>query len=361
MTPLRHLLLRVLLPLLGALAACSGPQNYMDADGAGAKGLAGLGWLALLLLSAVSVVVWLLLAWVVMRRQGSFEEHAPASAGGGQRWILIGGVAIPVAVLSILFISMLQALGDYPMAHVKMDEPDIRVTGQQWWFNAHYLPGGSICATQASDLDLRTERRPAGERADQIVPAPTEIHIPVGRPVEIELVSRDVIHSFWVPKLHGKVDLVPGRANRVRIQADKPGVYEGQCGEYCGAEHARMRLMIVAEPAEDYVTWLNRQRAPASMPATAQVERGRRLFESAACALCHTVRGTDARGAVGPDLTHLGSRARIAGGAFANTTANLSAWVTDAQSLKPGSQMPSLRQFSGEELRALVAYLQSLK
>lgn len=346
-------------PLL--MAGCSGPQDYMHSGGPGARGLAALGWPALVGLLAVSIGVWALLFWVALRRRGSFDEHAPAEAGGGQRWILWGGVAFPVVVLTALFVGMLQTLASYPMAHEKMDEPDIRIVGHQWWFDAQYLPGGSICGTTGGDPDRAQALRPLGERAELMVHAPSEIHIPVGRPIEIAVESHDVIHSFWVPKLHGKVDLVPGHVNRVRIQADQPGVYEGECAEYCGVQHAHMRLQIVAEPAQQFVAWLNRQRESAPPPANAQIEAGRRVFENAACALCHTVRGTPAHGQIGPELTHVGSRARIAGGSLPNTVANLEAWVTDAQSLKPGTQMPSFRQFSGPELRALTAYLQSLK
>jgi cytochrome c oxidase subunit 2 len=344
------------------LTACHGPQNYLGPAGPGARELAHLGWLGLILFSIAAAVIWVLLAWIVMRRRGSFDEHAPADSGGGQRWIVIGGIVIPVVVLTITLIASLRTLSDYPMAHAQMEEPDIRVVGHQWWFDAMYLPGGSICATDAGDLGLQTVRRPAGERAELIVHSPSEIHIPVGRPVEIELLTRDVIHSFWVPKLHGKVDLIPGQANRIRIQADLPGVYQGQCAEYCGVEHANMRLQVVAQSAEDYVHWLNRQRGDASSASSGdEAAAGRKVFESAACALCHTVRGTDAHGQVGPELTHVGSRRRIAGGMFDNNTANLAAWVTHAQSLKPGSQMPDLTQFTGRQLRALVAYLQSLK
>jgi cytochrome c oxidase subunit 2 len=190
---------------------------------------------------------------------------------------------------------------------------------------------------------------------------PTELHIPVGKPVDIELETRDVIHSFWIPKLQGKVDLVPGRVNRVRIMADEPGVYRGECAEFCGVQHAHMRIEIVADQPAFYEAWLAAQRAPAREPSDTQLGHGRDVFLSSACALCHTIRGTDAHGLVGPDLTHVGGRARIAGGSLENNTANLEAWIVDAQSLKPGAQMPSLRQLPGADLRALVAYLQSLR
>jgi len=344
------------------LAGCAGPQDYLETGGRAARELAGIGWPVLLALALVTVVTWVVIFWVAYRRRGSFDEHAPAQAGGGQRWILIGGVAIPVAVLSIMFIATLGTLSSFPMAHAAMSEPDIRIIGHQWWFDVEYVPGGSICGDDPAQLGRNPASLPEGERASLTVRSPSEVHIPVGVPVEIELVTRDVIHSFWVPKLHGKVDLIPGMKNRVRVQADRPGVYEGECAEFCGVQHAHMRLMVVAHSPDEYVKWLRHQREDAaSAVPTTQVQAGRRVFERGACVLCHTIRGTDAHGLVGPELTHVGLRQRIAGGTLPNTTANLEAWVTDAQSLKPGTQMPSLRQFSGTELRDLVAYLQSLR
>ncbi len=326
------------------LAGCASPQDYMHAAGPAARGLASLGWLTLAAFSAASVVVWVLILWIVMRRRGTLDTHAPIDADGGQRWILIGGFAIPVAVLAIVFISTLQTLKAYPMACLDPTVPStdalciagvplIRVTSQQWWFEAEYLfdpPALNITA-------------------------PTEIHIPVGRPVDIELRTRDVIHSFWVPKLHGKVDLVPGLINRIRIQADRPGLYQGECGEYCGAQHAKMRLQVIADTADQFQAWLVAQRAAVVQPTSEEAAQGREVFEHGACAVCHTVRGTAAHGQVGPDLTHVASRRYIAGGTLENNTANLAAWVTHAQSLKPAAQMPDLTEFTGTQLRALVA------
>jgi cytochrome c oxidase subunit 2 len=291
--------------------------------------------------TVVTVIIWALLVWVVARRRGSLDRHAPVGDEPGQQWIVVGGFAIPGAILVVLFIVMVESMKAYPMAHTGKGEPApmIRVTGYQWWFDAQYLFG----------------------RQDLVVTAPTEIHIPIDCAVDIELQTRDVIHSFWVPKLHGKVDLVPGQVNRIRIQADRPGVFEGQCGEYCGPQHANMRLQVVAQSPADFQAWLAAQRASAAQPTQPAAVRGREVFESASCALCHTVRGTDAHGQVGPDLTHVGSRLRIAGGMLANNPANLAAWVTHAQSLKPESQMPDLTQFTGRDLQALVAYLQSLQ
>jgi cytochrome c oxidase subunit II len=340
----------IALSCVAAVAACSTPQDYLHTAGPAAGGLAKLGWFTLVLFSAVSVIVWLLLLWIAVRRRGSLEAHAPIDVNQGQRWILIGGFAIPAAVLAIVFISTLETLSAYPMACADPVQaaaskvcatgvPQIRVVGQQWWFEAQYLfdpPAGNFTA-------------------------PTEIHIPVGRPVDIELQTRDVIHSFWIPKLHGKVDLVPNLDNHIRIQADRPGLYQGECGEYCGEQHAHMRLQVMAQSAEEFQAWVSAQRAASVQPQSDETKMGRKIFEQAACVVCHTVRGTTAQGQYGPDLTHVGSRRYIAGGTLPNTTANLTAWVTHAQSFKPGARMPNITQFTGVQLRALVAYLQSLK
>jgi cytochrome c oxidase subunit 2 len=179
--------------------------------------------------------------------------------------------------------------------------------------------------------------------------------------VDLELISRDVIHSFWIPKLHGKVDLVPGLTNSIRIEADHAGTYDGECGEFCGVQHAHMRLRVVAEEPKAFMQWLDAQRSDAVPPRGDLAIAGKRIFEQGPCALCHTVRGTAAHGDVGPDLTHFGSRKKFAGDSIENNTANLSAWITHAQSLKAGAQMPDMTFFTGTELRQLTAYLQGLQ
>jgi cytochrome c oxidase subunit 2 len=335
------------------VAACDSPQNFMSSTGGpAARELASLGWQALVAFGAATLATWILIVWLAFRRRGTLAEHAPVDANRGQGWILIGGFAIPLAVLAALFISMIDSMASSPIQHTDGagahgspetramgHGPDIRVAGQRWWFEAEYHPG-------------------AGSHQ---VFVPNEIHVPVGRPVDIELETRDVIHSFWIPKLHGKVDLVPGLTNRIRILATRPGRYSGQCAEYCGLEHARMRLVVVAQEESDYQAWLAGQREPALAPDSELAAQGRDVFMSTACPICHTVRGTEARGRVGPDLTHFASRKTFAGGAFENNTANLQAWITNAQSLKPGSQMPNLTQFSGADLRAITTYLQGLR
>ncbi len=321
------------------LPSCKGPQSMFVPAGPSAGALAKLGWFVILVFLAVTVAMMLLLVWAARRRRGSLETHAPYDIGGGQWWILIGGFLIPTLILAVVFVLTLRTMAAFPLHDGQPREPEIRVIGRQWWWEVHYLTGSP----------------------DQQVVTANEIHIPTGRPIDLVLDSADVIHSFWVPRLHGKVDLVPGWHNRIRLQADQPGRYPGECAEFCGAQHAHMRLLVVAESPADFAQWLTQQRAPGVPPDTPDTKHGQALFVSRACGLCHTVRGTAALGSVGPDLTHLASRQAIAANSFPNDVAYLTAWVTNAQSLKPQAQMPNITSFTGEELRALVVYLRQLR
>jgi cytochrome c oxidase subunit II len=324
-----------------AVAGCSTPQNYMIGNGgAGARAIAWLGWQAIIAFCAATLVTWVFLIWFALRRRGTLTEHEPIDVNHGQAWILIGGFLVPIGVLIFLFTEMMVVLASEPVTQVVDPTPDIVVTGQQWWWNASYRFKG---------------------HPDLSVSLPTEIHIPVGRPMTVEVQSADVMHSFWVPKLNGKIDLVPGLNNYEVLEAVKPGTYLGQCASYCGEQHANMKFRVIAQPPRAYEAWLAHQRADAPAPETPEAIRGEEVFMAGACSLCHTIRGTPALGTVGPDLTHLASRKTIAGGMLPNDTADLEAWVTHAQSLKPGTPMPNLPQFSGSDLRALVAYLQTLK
>ncbi len=325
------------------LAAISGPllaqQRILEPAGPAANSLAKLGWFTLILSLIVLAVMWFLIALVLRRPQGSFAEHAPADTGGGQRWVFFGGFLFPAIVLAAMYIYSLESMSAFPLNHGMEAPANIRLVGHQWWWEVHYL---------------------YGPLEGHFITA-NEIHIPSGTPVDIDLDSADVIHSFWVPALHGKVDLIPGNQNRIRVEASNPGSYRGQCGEYCGAEHARMILNVVSQSPADFEQWLKHARQPAAEPQTEDQTAGRQVFMSSACALCHTISGTEAQGTVGPNLTHIGSRHMIAANWLDNNTANLSAWVTHAQSIKPAAVMPNLTEFTGDQLRQLVAYLQNLK
>jgi cytochrome c oxidase subunit 2 len=210
----------------------------------------------------------------------------------------------------------------------------IEAIGHQWYWEFRY-PG-----TQAVTAD--------------------EMHIPVGTRINLVATTADVIHSFWVPELNRKIDTIPGQRNRILLYANRPGIYRGQCAEYCGLQHAHMSMLVFAQPKAQFRAWLRRQSAPAANPKTALERRGRSVFLNGACSSCHAIRGTSAAGYVGPDLTHLASRTTLAGVTIPDTRAYLSRWVPDSQHFKPGNQMPDLR-LTDTQLTALVAYLESLR
>ena len=264
-------------------------------------------------------------------------------------WIAIGGIAIPLIVLTILFVLGLGLLRDFPIHGMhggmnreqmaRMMKPEIRIIGHQWWWEIQYL----------------------NDDPSQSFTTANELHLPTGRPVNIEVKTDDVMHSFWVPALHGKVDLIPGQPNYIRVEASAPGEYKGQCAEYCGEEHAKMRILAIAQEPDAYEAWRQAQLKDSIEPTAPEAKAGQQIFLSGPCSMCHTVRGTIAGGRVAPDLTHIGSREMIAANVYRNNDAYLEAWITHAQSLKPGAEMPNLTQFNGEQLTDLVAYLRQLQ
>jgi cytochrome c oxidase subunit 2 len=313
------------------------PLSYLDADGPGAAPLVqlawGLGGISVLVVAACSLAL-LLAIWrprAPVRRE---EELAvPNTPGAGLVWIYLG-LGITVPLLAACTVWSLAVLGQ--VTHpAEAPTLTIQVTAHQWWWEVRYL----------------------APRADATFTTANEIHIPVGAPVRVELHAPDVIHSFWVPKLGGKMDLIPGITNVTWIQADRPGRYRGQCGEYCGVEHARMAFEVVAQSPAAFATWRARQAAPAGQPSGA-AGYGRQVFQSR-CGGCHTVTGTAAGGLVGPDLTHLQSRASLAAGALPNTAEGLADWIADPQAIKPGAKMPAV-PMTPRDRASVVAYLQSL-
>ncbi len=318
---------------------CHGSASAFAPAGPAARSIATLGWVVLVGFGVTSLVMIALVVGGATRSRGTLHEHAPIDVEGGQRWIFYGGFLVPAVVLGLLFVFTLREVDRHPLHDGGHYRPDIRVIGHQWWWEIEYL----------------------GRSPDARVKTANEIHIPVGWPVEIELESRDVIHSFWVPTLHGKVDLVPGQRNHIRVEADTPGRYDGQCAEYCGAEHTQMRYGVVVESLEDYERWLAHEAMPAEAPLDAEAAAGKELLETQACGVCHTVRGTRALSTVGPDLTHFAERRGLAAYSLPNSRAYLEAWITHAQSFKPGAQMPDLTEFDGVQLQALTHYLEQLK
>jgi len=258
---------------------------------------------------------------------------------GSRRSILVMGIVFPALALAALLVWTL----DIARALVlpRSAEPmRIEMIGWQFWWEVRYPDLGSGGALVAAN----------------------EIHIPVGREVELVAISKDVIHSVWIPALRGKIDMIPGRTNRIRFMANRPGVVRGQCAEYCGAQHALMAFYVVAHPPEEFDRWLEQERRPAPAPSTDFLALGQRAFGTAGCGACHAIRGTEWTGGYGPDLTHVGSRLSLAAGALDNHRGTLGGWIAGAQDIKPGNRMPSFNSvLTGEELRAVAAWLESLK
>lgn len=318
-----------------------GSRSMLAPAGAAARTLADLGWPLLIGFTGVALVMWGLIFWLASRRRGDFATHAPVGARGGLGWVLVGGFIVPGIAFTAVFVATLGTLSAFPMESDRPTAPEIRVIGHQWWWEVDYLMG-----------DLQQHFKTANE-----------IHLPLGRAVEIELVSADVIHSFWVPRLHGKVDLIPGLTNHIRLRASAAGVYAGSCAEFCGLQHARMRFAVVAETPADFSRWWTHQQALAGAVAAdgASVSRGAAVFMNGPCPVCHRVGGTLAQATVGPDLTHIGARLTLAAGWLPHDLATLHAWIVNAPSLKPGVEMPVLTQLSGPELHDLVNYLEALQ
>lgn len=314
--------------LLVLLSGCGGSiQSALDPAGPAAAEIAWLWWLMLGLASAVLLAVVVLLGVAVLKRRQDDDEAGPPL---GDWWfVVLSGLVVPSIILVALLFFTLRTT-------VSLRVPDapltIQVVGHKWWWEIHYPEGGVTTAN--------------------------EIHIPAGQPVRLELSSADVIHSFWVPRLHGKMDLMPEHVNTFWIMADEPGVFRGQCAEFCGTQHALMALMVVAHAPGDFEAWLAEAARPVPAPQDSIQQRGFAVFMDA-CAHCHAIAGTPADGRIGPDLTHMSSRLTIGAGTVPNTRGNLSGWIADPQPLKPGNLMPP-SFLPPEDLHALVDYLQSL-
>jgi cytochrome c oxidase subunit 2 len=281
----------------------------------------------------VGTVALLIIGWV---RRGStglpfFGESERANIG----LVIAFGMAIPVTVLIALFIvSNLYVMGktDAPPA----DQTDLKLTvvGHQWWWEVRYPESEVVTAN--------------------------EIHIPDRTSIDVVARTADVIHSFWVPELNRKIDMIPGQNNRIELYAERPGTYRGQCAEFCGLQHAHMAFQVIAEPKASFEKWLKSQSRPAAEPSGGLAERGKELFDENACAGCHTIAGTPAEGTIGPNLTHLASRTTIAALTLENTPRELGRWVRDPQSIKPGAKMPGLA-LTDEDFHAIVTYLDGLR
>jgi cytochrome c oxidase subunit II len=248
------------------------------------------------------------------------------------------GVATALTVVVLIVFLALDFGTGRALTMPPQEAVQIRVIGHQWWWDVRY---------------------PSPDPSEEVQTA-NEIHVPVGRPVVIRLESRDVNHSFWPPSLVGKRDLIPGEQSSIWFRADTPGVFRGQCAEFCGHQHAKMGFLVIADPPERYAEWMAAQRDSAHTPSDSSARRGQEVFLASSCVMCHAIKGTPAGSRVGPDLTHLASRRTIAAGTLPNTRGNLAGWIVDPQSIKPGTLMPS-NNLSPDDLQALLSYLETLR
>jgi cytochrome c oxidase subunit II len=290
------------------LGGCEGVQSALHPHGPDAERLATISWVLSGGATAIFVAVMALATFALIRqpRRDFFSSS---------RLIVAGGVIFPTVTLTALLIYALPAAGI--LTEPDADAPKLEVTGYQWWWEVRYRDGNVDTA--------------------------------------------DLIHSFWVPNLAGKIDMIPGRTNELTLQPARPGEFRGQCAEYCGGPHAKMAFYVVAEEPERFARWFERQKEPAREPDDPLLQRGREVFLSSGCGGCHAIRGTDAVGRLGPDLTHVGSRRTVGAGILDNTIENLETWIADSQRIKPDNPMPSFDFIEGEDLHALAAYLKNLQ
>ena len=312
--------------------------SALDTRGPVASTIANEWWIQFTLGTIVALVVFGILFYILNAR---IERNRLARdvdviitpSGQGRTWIWWGGIIIPIIILAVL-------LGVSMYSHITLAAPpdtptvSIEVIGHRWWWEVRYPEDDFVTANQ--------------------------LHIPTGQSVEIHLTSADVIHSFWVPQLTGKMDLVPGEINTIWIQADDTGVFRGICAEFCGMQHANMHFLVVAETPEAFEAWRQRESQPASEPQTELAQQGQEVFMSTTCVFCHSIRGTEATGELGPDLTHIASRLTIGAGILENNRGNLGGWIIDPQTHKPGNLMPPAN-LTGPQLQALLTYLETLE
>ena len=319
-------------------------HNMLNAAGPQAQNINRVWWLMFIVCSIVFVLVMIAVLLAIRKRTREPELDStpildpPQNDERRKRNVVISAASVTTIVLFVFLISSYSAGRSMTAELQNKSGLNIDVTGHQWWWELRYR-----------DVD-----------ASNVFTSANEIHIPVGVPVTLSLRGADVIHSFWVPSLAGKKDLIPGKINTIWIQADKPGVYRGQCAEYCGLQHAKMALWVVAEPQDQFNAWRQNQTQTSVTPTTDSQKRGQQVFLSSTCIMCHTINGTPAGSNIGPNLTHVGSRNMIASATLANTREHLAQWIKDPQSVKPGNKMPQ-NNFSEADFQALLDYLQSFK
>lgn len=330
---------------LPAHAVQLGEHKVLSPAGPQTAHIAELWYLTVIICSVVFVAVLAAFIYAIWRSQHTqlhpanmYPDINPSdSKEHNARRSIIWAVGVSTLLLIALIVASVftdRALASLPLSN----GIHIKVTAHQWWWEVRY----------------------DNQDTSKIFTTANEIHLPVGRPVVLTLKADDVIHSFWVPNLTGKADLIPGRTAKLAFRADKAGKYRGQCAEFCGYQHTFMAFQVTAEPESDYEAWLRAQQQPAPEPQQVQAIRGKQVFMSSPCAMCHAIQGTNAQATRGPDLTHLASRQTLAAGTLENTRDNLIRWISDPHSVKPGTNMPPTA-FSSDELQALVTYLEGLK
>jgi len=330
-----------------SLLAAVEMQSALNPAGTQAADTLWLWWLYFWVLITIFALVLACVCIALGRARRSRGQAGPEgppllpAQGTEQRIkvIVSSCVALTILILfALLFLDIFAGRAVYALAS-ESHPLSLKVIGHQWWWEVQY-------------------QNP--DQPSEIVTTANEIHVPVGKVVRLELMSTDVIHSFWVPNLTGKKDLIPGHPTKTWLKADRPGTFRGQCAEFCGHQHAHMRFEFVAEPADKFNRWLNQSRENAHQPTTGSEQRGKEVFLNNQCVMCHTIEGTPARATLGPDLTHFGSRTTLAAGSFPNTRGYLAGWIANPQNIKPGVRMPP-NPLNSDDLNALVDYLESLK
>jgi cytochrome c oxidase subunit 2 len=324
-----------LLPL--GLSNCSGWQSALDPKGPQAAHLADLIWWFVIICTIVWLLVMLALGYALLRGRAPRPDPLHVDPSAERRaWIVVSAAVVATTVI-VIALTALSFVSQRKLYAKTEPAVTILLTGKQWWW------------------DIRYEGAP-----DRTFTTANEIVIPAGAPVTIKLASSDVIHSVWVPNLFGKQDLIPGQENEIQFVAEKPGIYRGQCAEFCGWQHAHMGLLVIAMPQEQFEGWREAQVKAAEPPSEPERVKGQEIFLSKACVMCHTVRGTLAGSRAGPDLTHFGSRQTIASATLSMSRGNLAAWLVDPQGIKPGVNMPNVT-IEPDELDPLLSFLTGLK
>jgi cytochrome c oxidase subunit 2 len=315
----------------GAVAAACDRRapSVLDTHGSEAHRIAGVWWLMFSLATAVYVVVGVLILYGALR--GRRQQRSHDFGRREDAFIWIGGVVVPTIILVVLGVFTVRTTST--LRRPSAQAVRVEVVGKDWWWQVRY-----------PDIDFTTAN---------------ELHLPAGRPVQIDLTSDNVIHSFWVPQLAAKLDTIPGQHNVLTFTPTKPGIYTGKCSQFCGLQHAHMDVSVIVQTPVDFDRWLARWAHPSAEPTSEAEARGQLVFTRSACAGCHTIKGTEATGTLGPDLTDIGERLKL-GTFIDNNKGNLGGWVANAQTLKPGNLMPPIA-LSPADLQAILAYLDSRK